>query len=102
MIRRPGKRETLSRWLHASGAQFVLRHLPRQSGLLVLNYHRVGDAAKASYDSQVFTATAGDFECQMEFVARNLRPATLREALDWVEGSGGGFRTLITFDDGYL
>jgi peptidoglycan/xylan/chitin deacetylase (PgdA/CDA1 family) len=106
MVKRPGKREELCRWLHATGLQSVLGRLPQRDSLLVLNYHRVGDADTATYDSEVFSATPEEFESQMEFVARRLQPVTQDEALSWAGGNPAGrysgCRVLITFDDGYV
>ena len=119
--RRPGKSEALSRWLHATGLHFLLSNLPQRNSLLVVNYHRIGDADTAAYAPQVFSATAEEFQAQMEFIAHRLHPVTLDQALAWVEKSGveksgvekNGVEqknanprprchTLVTFDDGYL
>jgi peptidoglycan/xylan/chitin deacetylase (PgdA/CDA1 family) len=106
MQKRPGKREDLCRWLHATGLQRAIGHLPRRDCLLVLNYHRLGDADSATYDSEVFSATPQAFESQMEFVARHLHPVSLDESVAWAGGNAdgkySGLRTLITFDDGYV
>jgi peptidoglycan/xylan/chitin deacetylase (PgdA/CDA1 family) len=104
-IKKPGKREALARWLHAVGIQSVLNRLPQRNSLLVINYHRVGDADSTPYDSGVFSATADEFKAQMEYVAENLRPVTLPEALLFLEREeerNGRCRVLITFDDGYI
>ena len=104
---KPGKKEQLSRWIHATGVPRLSLGLPQRSSLLVINYHRIGDAAATPYDPAIFSATAAEFRAQVEFIARHLRPLSLPQALDWVQDGGAsgrwsGCRTLITFDDGYL
>ena len=81
--------------------------MPQRNSLLVINYHRVGDAALTPYDPGIFSAAAGEFRAQMEFVARHLAPVTLAESLDYLENperrdASGRCRALVTFDDGYL
>ncbi len=103
---RPGKKERLARWIHATGLPSLLGRVPQRNSLLVINYHRVGDAEATPYDPAVFSATAEEFQAQMEFIARHLEPVTLPEALALMEAPGNGAehrcRALVTFDDGYL
>jgi peptidoglycan/xylan/chitin deacetylase (PgdA/CDA1 family) len=101
-----GKRELLARGLLWSGAQFVLSHLPLRDSLLVLNYHRIGNAAENLFDPGVFSATADQFNEQIAYLKRRLSLVTLDEALAFIDGTEKEktrrCRVLITFDDGYL
>lgn len=101
-----GKRELLARGLYWSGASFLLSHLPAHDSLLVLNYHRIGNAADDLFDPGVFSATADQFNEQIKYLKRRLSLVTLDEALAFIDGTeketAPRCRVLITFDDGYL
>jgi peptidoglycan/xylan/chitin deacetylase (PgdA/CDA1 family) len=101
-----GKRELLARGLLWSGAASLLSQLPARDSLLVLNYHRIGNAADDLFDSGVFSATADQFDEQIAWLKRRLSLVTLDEALAYIEGKEKEktrrCRVLITFDDGYL
>ena len=106
LIKLGGKRELLARALFWSGTTAVLRALHESDALLVLNYHRIGDADADPFDPGVFSATAERFEEQVAFLNRHMTLVTLDEALAFLEGSDRSrarrCRVLITFDDGYL
>jgi peptidoglycan/xylan/chitin deacetylase (PgdA/CDA1 family) len=101
-----GKRELLARGLLWSGASFLLSQLPARDSLLVLNYHRIGNAKDDLFDPGVFSATAEQFDNQIAYLKRRLSLVTLDEALAFVDGTSKDktrrCRVLITFDDGYL
>jgi peptidoglycan/xylan/chitin deacetylase (PgdA/CDA1 family) len=106
LIKLGGKRELLARALFWSGTAAVLRALRESDVLLVLNYHRIGDANADAFDPGVFSATAERFEEQVAFLNRHKWLVTLDEALAFLDGSDRSrarrCRVLITFDDGYL
>ena len=101
-----GKRDWLPRRLAWNGASSLLSKLPERDSLLVLNYHRIGNADDDLFDPCVFSATAEQFEDQIVTLKRNLSPVTLEEALAFIDGTAKDktprCRVLITFDDGYL
>jgi peptidoglycan/xylan/chitin deacetylase (PgdA/CDA1 family) len=101
-----GKRELLARGLLWSGASSLLAQLPARDSLLVLNYHRIGNAEEDLFDPGVFSATAEEFDRQISFLKRHLSLVTLDEALAFIDGTlkekTRRCRVLITFDDGYL
>lgn len=76
------------------------RHLLRWRGLLVLNYHRVGDPRQCQLDTGVFSATVEQFAEQMAYLSRFANVLSLADVID-----GRHLRdrrsVLITFDDGY-
>lgn len=100
------KRELLARGLLWSGASFLLSQLPVRNSLLVLNYHRIGNADEDLFDPNVFSATAEQFNDQITYLERHLSLVTLEEALAFIDGKiiekARCCRVLITFDDGYL
>ena len=100
-----GKREFVARTLLWSGATELMRFLPARDSLLVLNYHRIGNASDDIFDPGEFSATAEEFEGQVAYLKRRVDLVTLEEALAFIEGSAKDpkrrCRALITFDDGY-
>jgi len=102
-----GKREWLARGMHWSGIVSLLSQLPDRDSLLVLNYHRIGDADEDVFDSSVFSATGEDFDEQISHLKRVASLVTLEEALEFIRGASAAkgtarrFHVLITFDDGY-
>jgi peptidoglycan/xylan/chitin deacetylase (PgdA/CDA1 family) len=101
-----GKRELLARGLLWSGASFLLTQLSARDSLLVLCYHRIGNANDDLYDPFLFSATAEQFDDQLSYLKRRLSLVTLEEALSFIDGTckdkAPRCRVLVTFDDGYL
>jgi peptidoglycan/xylan/chitin deacetylase (PgdA/CDA1 family) len=98
------KRDLVAIGARYSGLTSLLGLLPAKRGLLVLNYHRVGDREDCPYDPGVFSATAAGLDDQVRFLKRHFHLATLGEAMEMVEAAQGprGTVVLLTFDDGYL
>jgi peptidoglycan/xylan/chitin deacetylase (PgdA/CDA1 family) len=81
----------------------LLEWMPQRQVLMILNYHRIGDAAETRYDPGVFSATAEEFEAQITYIKHHFHIATLQECLAMINGGGPpGASVLITFDDGYI
>lgn len=101
-----GERERLARLMLGSGFLSLLSLLPAKDSLLVLTYHRVGDAESDPWDPAIFSATGEEFEEQVAYLKRKQMLVTLEEALAFVDGTEkdrtSRCRVLITFDDGYL
>lgn len=101
-----GKREWLARGLFCSGASLLLSLLPARNTLLVLNYHRIGNAEDDLFDPGVFSATADELDDQIFYLKSSVSLVTLQEALAVIDGTSKETsrrcRVLITFDDGYL
>lgn len=101
-----GKRELLARGLYWSGIAALLARLPARDSLLVLNYHRIGNADEDLFDPEVFSATGDEFDEQISYLKRHFSIVTLAEAQAFCAGtlreSRPQCRVLITFDDGYL
>jgi peptidoglycan/xylan/chitin deacetylase (PgdA/CDA1 family) len=101
-----GKRELLARALRGRGVTAVLERMPVRDVLLVLNYHRLGNAAANLFDPGVFSATADEFDGHLAGLKRLVSFVTLEEAQAYVAGTlrdnTRRCRVLMTFDDGYL
>jgi peptidoglycan/xylan/chitin deacetylase (PgdA/CDA1 family) len=86
--------------LHASGVASIARKLPTWSGLLVLNYHRIGRGRPSSEpDGGVTGTTRAGLDEQLRFLVRHADVISPTEVTD-VLGKRGR-HLLITFDDGY-
>ncbi len=97
------KRDQLAIWSERLGLTAMLGSLPKRKLLLVLNYHRIGDAAATPYDPELFSATAEELDAQIGFSKKHVRFVTLEEVVDVVERKSEFSEALglITFDDGY-
>src|SRR5262245_45583277 len=94
------KRQLAARILGATGLRYVLSRVARWSGVLGLNYHRIGEAGRSVYDRGLWSATADDFDAQVGWLKSHfdiIRPDDLPAAL----AARRGRHVLITFDDGY-
>lgn len=101
-----GQREQLARVMSKSGLSSLLSLMPAKDSLLVLTYHRIGNADSDPWDPAVISATAEEFDEQVSYLKRKHALVTLEEALAFVDGSHKSksrqCRILMTFDDGYL
>lgn len=93
------KRDMAARALAAPGVRrLVAAALPRD-GVLVLNYHRVGESGRSRYDRALWSASAEGFDAQVAFLKSNCDVI----ALDDIDAAmrSRGRHIAITFDDGY-
>lgn len=98
-----GKQELLASFCSWTGLTRVLESLPQRRALIILNYHRIGNADETLFDSGVFSATAEQFDSQITYLKRRFHMATLEEVFAMMGGDAPqGTSVLITFDDGYL
>lgn len=100
------KRELLARAFEATGCGSLLRKASAWRGLLVLNYHRIGNAAGSPFDRALFSATEETFDRQVRFLAQNFDVVGLHDLgqvlrLESRRPGGRGRYVMITFDDGY-
>ncbi|MCC6792493.1 MAG: polysaccharide deacetylase family protein [Thermomicrobiales bacterium] len=85
------------RW---SGGGAVLRSTPVWQGMLVLNYHRIGNPDASPFDRDVFSARQEAFDRQVAFLKRSFDVITPADITD-ARARGRGRYVMITFDDGY-
>jgi peptidoglycan/xylan/chitin deacetylase (PgdA/CDA1 family) len=99
-----GKRELVARLCAATGFTRMFENIPKQRVLLIINYHRIGNAEDTPYDSGVFSCTADQLESQIAYLKKHYRIATLEEVLDIANGQAvlSEAGVLVTFDDGYI
>jgi len=98
---RMSKKELLARALDWTGMNLLARNTPVWNGLIVLNYHRVGDWQDSLLDHDLWSASAEDFEQQLRFLTLNYDLIRIHD-LEHIMKRPRGRYVLITFDDGYL
>jgi len=94
------KLDLASKTLRWSGAGKLLRSWASWQGILVLNYHRIGEPDATVLDRDLFSARQTAFDHQIGFLKANfdiIVPSDLPGIVD----RGRGQHVLITFDDGY-
>ncbi|QDU52387.1 polysaccharide deacetylase family protein [Gimesia panareensis] len=94
------KKELLARALDWTGMNLLARNTPVWNGLIVLNYHRIGDWQNSLFDHDLWSASAEDFEQQLRFLTLNFDLIRIHD-LEHVLKQPRGRYVLITFDDGY-
>lgn len=94
------KREMAAKALATPGLRSLLAAAAPRDGVLVLNYHRVGDSSRSRYDRALWSATADGFDAQLAFLKANCDVIALDEVDDALHRRGR--HVAITFDDGYL
>ena len=95
------KKEILARGMDRLGINFCLRRLNFWTGLIVLNYHRIGSPLGSLFDHNLWSATQEDFDQQVRFAKKNFDVISINdveEALTKPKQRS----VLFTFDDGYL
>ncbi len=98
-----GKRLLLAQVCARSGLTRILETVLRRDALLVLNYHRIGNAEETPYDSGTFGPTAEQFDRELGYIKSRFDCVTMEEAVAMMTGEAPVRRSLhITFDDGYL
>jgi peptidoglycan/xylan/chitin deacetylase (PgdA/CDA1 family) len=97
------KRERLAQVLNGVGLNRLLARLARRPGLLVLNYHRIGDGEQP-FDDGLFSATADDFRDHVLYIRDHFDLLSVDSLLQASEPGRIALdrpSALITFDDGY-
>jgi len=95
-----GKREFLATTLERTGLGAVLsRTVCRWNGLLVFNYHRVGDGSNSLFDRGIYSATQEEFDRQVRFLNTHFDVVNVADLDHLMDHRGRA--VMITFDDGY-
>src|SRR5439155_11118121 len=82
-----------------SGLGRLLRSRRPWSGLLVLNYHRIGDGSRWLFNRSLWSATAEELDRQIGFAKRHCEIIALHQLSEAIGRPGRSL--LLTFDDGY-
>jgi peptidoglycan/xylan/chitin deacetylase (PgdA/CDA1 family) len=95
------KEAIAARLLCLSRLRSPLAGMLRWSGVLVFNYHRVGEENASPFDRGLWSASAEAFTEQIRFCKSQLEMIT-PDDLPRIRASTHGRYGMITFDDGYL
>ncbi|MBS1814202.1 MAG: polysaccharide deacetylase family protein [Acidobacteria bacterium] len=98
------KRLRMAKLLHNTGILHAARMLPSKPGIVVFNYHRIGNAHVTRFDRGVFGPTAEGFDQQVRSIKKQM-PIVSGEELENLVLGGRPLKRMyaaITFDDGYL
>ncbi len=79
----------------------MLRAASTWEGVLILNYHRIGNRHDSLLDRNLWSASDEDFDAQIRMVAKNFDVVGLDD-LETVMHGHSGRHVMVTFDDGYL
>ena len=106
MIFPVAKRELLAQALDRTGCNRLLQLAGTWNGLLVLNYHRIGEPAGSLLDWELWSASQEDFDRQVRYLARHFDPIGLDDLNDVLHRRNGRSHgrsrfVMISFDDGY-
>lgn len=93
------KREAFSRYLEGLGLGALLRATCRWNGLLVLNYHRIGNWRAEPWERDLFSASQEVFARQVQFLKSNFDVVGVDDLAALQNKPGRHVQ--ITFDDGY-
>jgi peptidoglycan/xylan/chitin deacetylase (PgdA/CDA1 family) len=101
MLERLSKRNVAAQALDVTGCGRLLQLAPSWRGLLILNYHRIGDGSRSPLDRPLWSATTDDFDRQVLAATRDFDVVGVAD-LDEVLRARRGRHVMFTFDDGYL
>jgi peptidoglycan/xylan/chitin deacetylase (PgdA/CDA1 family) len=97
------KRRLAATTLQRLGVLRALEVMPAKPGILIINHHRVGDAALSRFDRDVFSASADGFDQQLKYFKKHF-PIVAGEELEALVFGRIPLKRMhiaITFDDGY-
>ncbi len=97
------KRRLFATTLQNLGLLRVLEMVRAKPGILIINHHRVGNAASTRFDRGVFSASAEQFDLQLKYFKKHFNVVSGEELEALVSGKAPLKRMhiAITFDDGY-
>lgn len=94
------KRELAAQFIEKSRFGSIGRRFQTWSGVLTLNWHRIGDGAESCYDRSLWSATPQAFEDQIRSLKQHFDVIGLHDLQGVLQKASGRF-VMITFDDGY-
>lgn len=81
-------------------ARWIAGSIARWTGVVGLNYHRIGDGTQSLFDRGLWSATAAGFDAQVRYLKTNFDVIAPKD-VSYVVRVKRGRHVLITFDDGY-
>jgi peptidoglycan/xylan/chitin deacetylase (PgdA/CDA1 family) len=95
------KRKLAASFIVKSGGCALLGKLLRWSGVLCLNYHRIGNGDDSLFDRELWSAGVDAFDRQVRLLKKNFDVVSPKD-LAGLSKTARGRCIVITFDDGYL
>jgi peptidoglycan/xylan/chitin deacetylase (PgdA/CDA1 family) len=95
-----GQRERAARLMDRARIGGLMRFMRTWEGVLVLNYHRIGDSSTSSLERNIFSAAPQALDHQLAFAKKHFDIIEPQD-LPGLVGSRRGRFLLFTFDDGY-
>ncbi|HWG07940.1 MAG TPA: polysaccharide deacetylase family protein [Solirubrobacteraceae bacterium] len=96
-----GRRERAAALVGTPLLSRLTRRAARWRGVVVLNYHRVGDRSGQPWDHTLWNAGAEEFDAQLEVLASDADVIGPDDLLRVAAERRPGRHVLLTFDDGY-
>jgi len=96
-----GRRERAASLLGAPALSGLFKRLSRWRGVVVLNYHRVGERADQPWDRTLWNVDADTFDAQLATLAREADVIAPEDLPGLSRERRRGRHVLLTFDDGY-
>jgi peptidoglycan/xylan/chitin deacetylase (PgdA/CDA1 family) len=93
-------RQRAARLVSRYGMRPLIDAVFRWSGVVCLNYHRIGEGGRSPFDRELWSASAEAFDEQVRFLAAHFDVVTPDDLPDVSPTPRDRF-VLITFDDGY-
>lgn len=93
--------ETVATICEKTGGRALLGKVLRWSGLLCLNYHRIGDGRRSPFDRGLWSSDEATFDSHLRFLKATL-DLIAPDDLPIVVARSTGRYAMITFDDGYV
>jgi peptidoglycan/xylan/chitin deacetylase (PgdA/CDA1 family) len=94
------KSRILSRFLDVTNLRPLIGRAWKWSGVLALNYHRIGDGNISEFDRALWSASTEAFDIQVGWLKKNFDVVSPSDLADIFKKRNGRY-VLITFDDGY-
>jgi peptidoglycan/xylan/chitin deacetylase (PgdA/CDA1 family) len=98
------KKLQLARSIEHLGILRILEMYKSKPGILIFNYHRIGDPACTRFDRQLFSATTDELDTQLKYLKKHFEIVS-GDQLEYLVSGKAKLKRMhiaLTFDDGYL
>ena len=98
------KRLQLARSIKHLGILRLLEMYKSRPGILIFNYHRIGDRFSTRFDRHLFSATMDEFDAQLIYLKKHFDIVSADKLQELISGQTKlkQMHVALTFDDGYL